>query len=178
MNDTKYDSTSLSQHEKVDRIELAVEALRVREQLGPRTGLGCPNGDDRSTRRAATRRPRPFTQQDSLTRPGCTTLPSATHRHTCVQRPFKPTGSCTVSITRTEAMDLMIDPTVHPTIRQAAFLSALKDQEAEHMRQYQQMIRPNCFEWRDHRDPLAHALGSGDAGLICAALEHAHQWWR
>jgi cyclophilin family peptidyl-prolyl cis-trans isomerase/HEAT repeat protein len=75
-------------------------------------------------------------------------------------------------LTRTEAVDLLIDPNAHPAVRQAAFISALLDQHAEHLRQYQQMIRPEEFErWSDHRSPMHEAISSGDAGLICAALE-------
>lgn len=75
-------------------------------------------------------------------------------------------------ITYTEALDLMSDTNVHPAIRQAAFTSASKDQVAEHMRQYQQMIRPDeHLRWRDTRSPMHEAFHSGDAGLICASLE-------
>ncbi|MCB0771311.1 MAG: peptidylprolyl isomerase [Flavobacteriales bacterium] len=75
-------------------------------------------------------------------------------------------------LTRTEALDLLVDPNAHPMVRQAAFNSALLDQHAEHMRQYQQMIRPErSGRWSEHRSPMLEALNSGDAGLICAALE-------
>ena len=75
-------------------------------------------------------------------------------------------------ITLTEALDLLVDPSIHPAVRQAAFTSASKDQAAEHMRQFQQMIRPDeDRRWRDLRSPLHEAFHSGDAGLICASLE-------
>ncbi len=172
MNDSKDDSTFLVAAREGAIGSVAVDALRVRYNLDPAQVLAARKAAiDPLLAAQLLGVPGLSTQHDSLTVLLHNTAmgdPSPYVRAAAIQAHWILHGV----ITRTEAMDLMIDPTVHPTIRQAAFLSALKDQEAEHMRQYQQMIRPDRFEWRDHRDPLAHALGSGDAGLICAALEH------
>lgn len=70
-----------------------------------------------------------------------------------------------------EATDLMADTSAHPAIRQAAFAAAVREQEARRMAQYQPVVRPREEQMIAWRSPINEALRTGDAGLICAALE-------